>query len=315
VLQGFVPNRGDAWQYTLDSLARYFETGWEPAGGEDLLPRGRHLLDTLEEEAPAAIREAIGPYLASARLLARRTAELHRTLGSLRSEDAADPAFAPEPFDDQYRWSTYEAMRDLTAHAFLLLSNSLDRLPEGARAEAEAIAGRQHEIMARFRPLVEREISALRCRCHGDYHLGQVLYTGEDFVIIDFEGEPVRSLAERRRKHSPLKDVAGMLRSFHYAAASALQDQVSKEQERAGDAQLLEQWADAWYLWVSAAYLKEYLAVAAAGAFLPQAREDLQALLDAYLLEKAVYELIYELNNRPGWVGIPLRGVKQIMGF
>jgi maltose alpha-D-glucosyltransferase/alpha-amylase len=206
-------------------------------------------------------------------------------------------------------------MRDLTAHAFLLLSNSLDRLPEGTRVEAEAVAGRQDEILTRFRPLVEREISALRCRCHGDYHLGQVLYTGEDFVIIDFEGEPVRSLAERRRKHSPLKDVAGMLRSFHYAAASALQDQVSKDQERAGDVRLLERWADAWYLWVSAAYLKEYLAVAALGSFLPQARDDLRALLDIYLLEKAVYELIYELNNRPGWVGIPLRGVQQIMGF
>src|SRR5439155_9523262 len=112
-----------------------------------------------------------------------------------------------------------------------------------------------------------------------------------------------------------LKDVAGMLRSFHYAAASALQDQVSKDQEQAGDSRLLERWADAWYLWVSAAYLKEYLAVAAPGSFLPQAREDLQALLDVYLLEEAVYELIYELNNRPGWVGIPLRGVKQIMGF
>jgi maltose alpha-D-glucosyltransferase/alpha-amylase len=311
VLQRFVPNQGDAWRYTLDSLARYFDTGWDPMSSGDLLPRGHHLLAMQEEEVPQPVRDAIGPYLESARLLGRRTAEMHLTLAS----DPANPAFAPEPFDAHYRWFIYESMRDLTAHAFLLLNNNLASLPDEARSEVEATAGRQDEVMARFRPLIEQELAAVRTRCHGDFHLGQILYTGSDFMIIDFEGEPVRSLEERRRKHSPLKDVAGMLRSFHYAAASALQAHVSKELDRGGDPLLAEQRADAWYLWVSATYLKEYLAVTSKASFLPQARDELQVLLDAHLLEKAVYELIYELNNRPSWVRIPLRGVKQIMGF
>jgi maltose alpha-D-glucosyltransferase/alpha-amylase len=311
VLQGFVPNKGDAWRYTLDSLASYFERDSQPASGEDPVPRGWHLLEMRHEEAPAAVGGAIGAYLGSARLLGRRTAELHEALAS----DPDNPAFAPEPFDDRYRKFMYESMRDLTAHAFLLLRDNLDNLSEAEREEARAIAGRQDEIMARFRPFVDSEISATRARCHGDYHLGQILYTGDDFVIIDFEGEPVRSLEERRRKHSPLKDVAGMLRSFHYAAASALQAQQSKERDASRDSRMQQQRADAWYMWVSAAFLREYLAVASSGSFLPRKREDLQVLLDAHLLEKAVYELIYELNNRPGWVRIPLQGVKQIMGW
>ncbi|MFL5733548.1 MAG: phosphotransferase, partial [Chloroflexia bacterium] len=192
---------------------------------------------------------------------------------------------------------------------------NIDKLQEAAREEGRAVTERQDEIMARFRPLVDGEISAVRTRCHGDYHLGQVLYTGDDFVIIDFEGEPVRSLEERRRKHSPLKDVGGMLRSFHYASASALQDQMSNYLGSWGNVQDLEKCADAWHHWVSAAYLKEYLAVASSGSFLPQSPEELKVLLDAYMLEKAVYELIYELNNRPAWVRIPLQGIKEIMGF
>jgi maltose alpha-D-glucosyltransferase/alpha-amylase len=134
-----------------------------------------------------------------------------------------------------------------------------------------------------------------------------VLYTGSDFAIIDFEGEPVRSLAERRRKHSPLKDVAGMLRSFHYAAYAALFSELEKD---GADALRLELLASAWHSWVSAAFLREYLAVAGEGSFLPASEVDLRLLLDAHILEKAVYELIYELNNRPGWVRIPLQALR-----
>jgi predicted RNA-binding Zn-ribbon protein involved in translation (DUF1610 family) len=153
----------------------------------------------------------------------------------------------------------------------------------------------------------------MRTRCHGDYHLGQVLYTGNDFVIVDFEGEPARHLGERRIKRSPLRDVAGMIRSFHYAAYAALRGQTSTVL-RPEDQPLLEEWAGAWYQWVSATFLKSYLEIMAVTPILPQTRDGMKVILDAYLLEKALYEVNYELNNRPDWVGLPLRGILQVLG-
>ncbi|HYO49766.1 MAG TPA: putative maltokinase [Chloroflexia bacterium] len=303
ILQGFVPNQGDVWQYTLEALGDYFTRAMEiQLDGQESSPRNRHLLDIINEDVPPHIRQAIGPYLAAVGLLGRRTAEMHVALAS----DSDDPAFAPEPFTDEYQTSIYEAMRGLTEQAMSLLRNRLDSLPDATEREARSTLEREGEVLAYFQPLVEHRLSAMRTRCHGDYHLGQVLYTGSDFAIIDFEGEPVRSLAERRRKHSPLKDVAGMLRSFHYAAYAALFSELEKD----GDAQRLEPLASAWSLWVSAAFLREYLAVARQGSFLPASKEDLRVLLDAHILEKAVYELIYELNNRPDWVRIPLQALR-----
>jgi len=149
----------------------------------------------------------------------------------------------------------------------------------------------------------------MRIRCHGDYHLGQVLYTGKDFVIIDFEGEPARPISERRIKRSPLRDVAGMLRSFHYAAYARLFAQQEAGLIRSEDFSYLESWVEFWHTWVSVLFLKAYLEVAAQGGFLPRTNEELQVLIDIYLLEKAIYELGYELNNRPEWIRIPVRGI------
>ncbi len=149
---------------------------------------------------------------------------------------------------------------------------------------------------------------------HGDYHLGQVLWTGNDFVIIDFEGEPGRPLGERRIKRSPLHDVAGMMRSFHYAAYAALLGAGGlrpDDEERLGGS--AESWLRYWYGWVAAVFLRAYLQAADGAAFLPASRDDLDTLLDAFLLEKAVYELRYEVANRPDWVPIPLQGVRQLL--
>ena len=160
---------------------------------------------------------------------------------------------------------------------------------------------------ARFDALLDQPIHALRSRIHGDYHLGQVLYTGQDFMIIDFEGEPARPLSERQMKRSPLQDVAGMLRSFHYAAYAAY---FSQAQDAASMPEL-EPWARFWHLWVSVTYLKAYMEVVRGAAFLPSSPDEVKLLLDVYLIEKAVYELGYELNNRPSWVTIPLQGILQ----
>ncbi len=305
LLQGFVTNRGDAWHYTLESLAGYYRTAEHQLGvrGVDLaLPRAP-LLELVQDPLPVQAKPLIGAYLDSARLLGRRTAELHLALAS----DPNQPAFAPEPFTPEFQAHLQRSMRELVDHNMQLLRTRFAALPESGKDDAQQVLMREAEIAGRFDALLARPIRALRTRIHGDYHLGQVLYTGADFMIIDFEGEPARPLSERRMKRSPLQDVAGMLRSFHYAAYAAY---FAQEQD-GRPAPELEAWTRFWHLWVSVAYLQSYLAVADGAAFMPDEPDDLKLLLDVYLVEKAVYELGYELNNRPGWVQIPLQGILQ----
>jgi len=155
------------------------------------------------------------------------------------------------------------------------------------------------------RAVLERRPAMLRIRIHGDYHLGQVLFTGKDFIIVDFEGEPSRSLSERRFKRSPLRDVAGMIRSFEYAAAYGLRH----GPRRAEDVPALQPWARLWIRWTSAAFLGGYLGLAGDASYLPREPAELAAMLEFYILDKTVYELRYELNNRPSWVDIPLEAL------
>ena len=312
ILHGFVPNQGDAWQYTLDALDHYFERALVHEVQQPPLPQNP-LLAVSEEALSPLVQETIGAaYLAMTQLLGQRTAELHIALAS----DTVDPHFAPEPFSTLYQRSIYQTMRSLTAQSFPLLRQRLKGLPQTVRGEAQRVLDHEQDILKRFQAILGRKITAMRIRCHGDYHLGQVLYTGKDFVIIDFEGEPARPLSERRIKRSPLRDVAGMLRSFHYAAYTVLFNQEAEGVYASHPEALafLEPWARFWYLWVSAVFLKTYCESASRASFLPRTREELQVLLDAYLLEKAVYELDYELNNRPDWVRIPLQGILQLLG-
>jgi len=306
-LQSFVPNEGDAWQYTLDSLNRYFQYVLaHPTVQVPPIPE-KHLLSLLKEP-PALAQETIGPYLVSSQLLGERTAELHVALASAPD----DPDFAPEPFSLIYQNSLCHAMRSFATQTLQLLQEQLKELPEELRENAQQVLDAEDIIVERFQLLRNRKISAARIRCHGDYHLGQVLYTGKDFVIIDFEGEPARSLSERRIKRSPLRDVAGMIRSFHYAAHSALLHQSSLAL-RPEDLPALEHWAQFWYVWVSSSFLMSYLNGVEQAQLLPEDPEQLRILLDAYLLEKAVYEIGYELNNRPDWLKVTLQGILQLL--
>ena len=165
-------------------------------------------------------------------------------------------------------------------------------------------------MLQRFKRVYAHKIEALKIRTHGDYHLGQVLFTGRDFVILDFEGEPARAYSERRLKRSPLRDVAGMLRSFHYAAYGGLFEREAYVQ---GQAAYLEDWAEQWYHYMSGFYLRAYLEKADQHAFIPPNPEDFNTLIQTFLLEKAIYELNYELNNRPKWSIIPLKGILYVM--
>jgi maltose alpha-D-glucosyltransferase/alpha-amylase len=311
VLQQFVPNEGDAWSYTLDTLERYFEHALTSRGEAPSVDFSTGaLLAHTREPLPPDVYQLIGDYLELARLLGQRTAEMHLALAS----DPERPGFKPQPFTQLYQRSLYQSMRNLTARTFRLLRGNTGHLPEPLRDQAAAVLGLQEPILAHFRRCLERRLTAVRIRTHGDYHLGQVLFTGNDFVIIDFEGEPARSLSERRLTRSPLRDVAGMLRSFHYAAHAALQDQKGSSVVRTEDQTGLEPWARYWYRWVSVAFLQAYLTTAAGAPFVPPGHEDLGTLLDVFLLEKAVYELGYELNSRPDWVRIPIEGIRQIIG-
>jgi len=306
-LQCFVPNEGDAWQYTLDFLNRNLKHVLaHPTVQAPPMPQ-EHLL-SLPQEPPPLAQETIGPYLVSARLLGERTAELHMALASAPD----DPEFAPEPFSLIYQNSLYHAMRSFTTQMLQLLRERLKEIPNGLKENAQQVLDSEKSIIDRLQLIRNRKISAARIRCHGDYHLGQVLYTGKDFVVIDFEGEPARSLSERRIKRSPLRDVAGMIRSFQYAAHSALLHQTSLGL-KSEDISALRDWTQFWCVWVSSCFLTSYLNSVDQAQLLPDDQEQRRILLDAYLLEKAVYEIGYELNNRPDWLQVPLHGILQMI--
>ena len=303
VLQGYVPNQGDAWQYTLNTLARFLQGAEQLDSEPPTMPR--NVVQASAAELPEAAARTVGAYLESARLLGRRTAELHMALAS----DPTDPAFAPEKVTAQDQRSIYQSMSGLALRSTELLRTQLNKLPQDAREEARHVLELEPRIAAIFKKFLGRRQETTRIRIHGDYHLGQVLYTGHDFVIIDFEGEPTRSLYERRLKRLALRDVAGMLRSFDYASQAALRsDQLAAE-----TLPRLRTWARFWVESVSAAFLKSYLAAAGTASFVPQAVDDLDLQLTTMLLEKALYELRYELNMRPDWVRIPLRGILEVL--
>ncbi|MGH9378842.1 MAG: phosphotransferase, partial [Terriglobia bacterium] len=269
------------------------------------------LLELTATGPPAFVREAIGGYLDSAALLGQRTAELHLAL----SENRSDPGFAPEPFSHHDCEALSADAARLAGQAVHLLEERLEFIPPLAREKALRLLSSKGRLFDRCREILARPVTAERTRVHGDYHLGQVLFTGTDFVIIDFEGEPERPLGERRSKQSPLRDVAGMFRSFHYAASSVLLPRTS---DAAGDAApermaLLDAMGRTWRLWVSAQFLKAYLETAGNAGFVPQDREELKRLLNVFLIDKAVYEIVYELRNRPSWVTIPLDGILELL--
>jgi maltose alpha-D-glucosyltransferase/alpha-amylase len=186
-------------------------------------------------------------------------------------------------------------------------------VPDDAAPLPPELAQRRARNQERFTGLLEGKIDGVRIRTHGDFHLGQMLYTGKDFVILDFEGEPARRLSERRIKRSPLRDVAGMLRSFDYAVHAALSELTERAAVAPGQRQELERWGRRWYEASAGAFLQAYLETVRGAGLVPESEEDRDLLLEVYLLDKAVYELRYELDNRPAWAGIPARGIVRLI--
>jgi maltose alpha-D-glucosyltransferase / alpha-amylase len=304
LLQAFVVNRGDAWKLTLNDLANYYDRAGQISTQDIKIPQ-RTVLALAGLELGAEVQERIGSYLELARLLARRTAELHLVLAG----ETDDPAFSPQPFGNDELHDFCTSSLELVGQTFELLGQRQHLLHPNTHQLVERVLASEQKTRNRLESLSGRTITAMRTRIHGDYHLGQVLFTGDDFVIIDFEGEPARSLSERRAKRSPLQDVAGMLRSFHYAAYAPLVG----DPATTGNLKQLAPHARYWQTWVSAAFLRTYLDTSGDAGYIPRSQDELQTLLDAYLLDKAMYELRYELNNRPQWVAIPLEGIASLM--
>jgi len=289
MLQGFLPNQGDAWNYTQDTLKRFLE--------ECLLQP-----ETMEEQ----IEETHAVFLMMMRILGLRTGELHRAL----AQPSGDPAFEPEAIkaDDLNEWTQHV----VTEAAWTLdkLEQQRDRLSEPLHALADRLVAARDQILERINSLKPVDLEAQKTRYHGDYHLGQVLVSKNDFIIIDFEGEPARTLEERRSKHSPLKDVAGMLRSFNYAGYAALSHVTA---DRPADTSLLEPFVRDWEQRTVGAFLDGYAEAIADCPIYPAEPTSARALIDLFLLEKAFYELRYELDNRPGWVRVPLGGLAELL--
>lgn len=281
ILQSHIANRGDAWEYAAQQL-REFASRFETGGAST---------------TPATNFED------NARKLGQRTAELHSEL----ADDDEDPVWRPVAYDEEALHDWADGTLVLAERAFRLLELRLDRLSPPARAICERVRTAEDQVRSHFAAIPQQSVTVDRIRCHGDFHLGQVLWTGNDFVIIDFEGEPTRSLEERRRKHCALRDVASMVRSFHYATCFAAVVETSASHP------LPSALFDAWYDVTRKAYLDAYRSTAAAATYVPQSQSEWDWLMRVHLLEKAVYELDYELNHRPDWVSIPAAGILQLL--
>jgi len=311
VATSFVPGCKDAWEYTVDTLGRFLERiqtlPMENNQAPPLPATSIVRLAALEIPKPTA--ELIGSFLQDARLLGARTAAMHLALAS----ETNDPGFRPEPWTPHAQRALFQSIRNLARQNFQLLQHCLPGLPPDIQDQARQILGLEAEILLRLRKIYERRIEAVRIRTHGDYHLGQVLHTGKEFLIVDFEGEPDIPLSQRQLKCSPLRDVAGMIRSFHYAANTALLRRTESGAFHPGQLKAASAWARHWSCLVSAAFFKCYLESSGSAPYLPAKQEDLQIMMEAELFRKAIYELGYELNNRPSWVGITFQGILELM--
>ena len=313
LLNGYV--RGtEAWQYTLDHLGLFYEhalTRAEAVAPAAEAPRihgnAKSATDSVPERELA--QELIGSYLETVRLLGRRTGELHATLAS-RTED---PVFAPEPFTDLYRHGIYHGMLARVGRTADALRGSLDRLPEAVQEDAQSVLDRLPGIGSRLRFLRDERITAARIRIHGDYHLAQALYTGKDFVLIDFEGDLGRPQSERRIKRSPLEDVAGMLDSYYHASHGVMFGETPGVIPKPEQLNALEAWAKFWFRSVRAEFMEAYLATPGVPELLPRNPEHLETMLEVYLLDFAVRKLSYVLKHSPDRIRVPAHAILELV--
>jgi maltose alpha-D-glucosyltransferase / alpha-amylase len=231
---------------------------------------------------------------------------MHRALAS----DAGQKDFAPEDFSLHYQRSLYSGLQSLVRETFQNRTADLGKVPDGVRQETQALMARREEVLALLKRIYAKKLDVVKIRIHGNYHLGQVLFTGKDVAVYDFGGNPSRSHSERRLKRSPLRDVTGMIHSFHYAAYSGL---LLNDQIRTEDIPKLLPFAELWVHYVSGFFIHAYLQTVEGSLFIPRDENDLKLMLQTYSLEKAIQDLNEELSSRPDWVIVPLRIIQSIL--
>ncbi len=307
IVENHIPHQSDGWLLAVDELTRFLESVSSAVVDP---PEIGNLVHPLDAPQPSAeFLERTGNWLETVGALGARTAELHAALARAKGRED----FAPERFTPFYQRALAQGFRVRARNSLRTLRSSLNTLPDETQQLAKLVLDAEPGFLRRLHTVTDRPLRGLRIRCHGDLHLGQVLSTGSDWVFIDFEGEPSRSLGDRRIKRSPLRDVAGMVRSFQYAAQFSLRQVAVGVHESGRDH--ARRWADAWYLWTAAAFLSRYFeGVAETGIVEPDGTET-RFLLDTFMLDKALYELGYELDNRPAWVDIPLRSIVDLLGL
>ena len=312
IVSEYVPNEGDAWQHYLDDVSRHFE---ELMVAELEPPAAPRPTDPIATARPAAARdkaasEEFGGFVESVDLLGRRTAQMHRALA-----DSDDADMRPERFTALTQRSLYQGVRSQVRSVLSELRRARTRLGDSDLELAERVLDHGDQLIELLEPLRGDRLGGVRMRIHGDFHLGQALWTGKDFVIVDFEGEPARPISERRLRRSPLADVAGMCRSFGYAAHTAVRDQIERgllpEHADDRDVGASHEWAAWWQDAAGVVYLAGYLEEMADTELLPTDPEQTRDLLVAHLLEKATYEVRYELRYRPSWLSIPLKALLE----
>ncbi|BBD09515.1 maltose alpha-D-glucosyltransferase [Desulfovibrio ferrophilus] len=312
VLQSYIPSEDDAWTYTQDVLQGFLE---ELRLHPEPPPKanGQHLLDTLGKQPPSKIRAHFGSYLEQMGILGTRTAQMHRALASVPPGSKDDDAFRPESFTRLYQRSVYQGCRSRVGRVLPLLAKAMDKLPQSTQLEAQWVMDHKAQCQDFYKGLLDDRLSCKRIRCHGDYALVQALLSRRDFAIIDFEGDASRPLSERRIKRSCLRDMAGLIRSLHYAGFAALSSAYEHGLCLEDSMDDLRAWCRSWRFWTASAILDAYFKALDGFDIVPTGHEERKLLLDIFLLDKAMYELDEELLNRPEWAAVPLRAIRQLL--
>ncbi len=309
MLAGFIPNEGNAWNFTQSFIGQFFD---KIQLTKDANPEPPAITPALMQDYLADDEDHLSGmvdhfYLEMVRLLGQRTAEMHLALTS----EKTDRDIVPEPFSLLYQKSMYQSFRTLIKRTFADLRAVKNQVPADDRELLMYVLDNENILLDKIKTTLESEkIRSMKTRIHGNYHLKHALFTGKDFIIIDFEGEMDLDLSTRILKYCPFKDVAGMIRSFHYAVYAG---HFAREIMYPGSSQILEPWLEHWYHLVSNHFLKAYLETVNNAPFIPREKNQIEALIRLFLIEKAVYEADRELNNRPGWVRIPLKGLVKIV--
>ena len=309
MMQELVENHGDGYSYMLERINNYIER---------ILARDRQTLRPEErigtlsspagfEELPEELQVLLGGNASDqARQIGIRTGQMHLALAAAKG----NKDFEPEDFSLHYQRSLFSSMQSLVRESYQSQHRNLNRVPEGLREEVAALFRRRDEILTTLKRIYNKKLDVVKTRIHGNYHLHSVLLTGRDIAIHEFSGNPEKSFSERRLKRSPLRDVATMILSLHDVAHEGF---ITTSQVQHEELQTLMPFANMWAHYMSGFFVKAYLETVQDSQFIPHTKEDLDVMLQTYMLERALKDLIVELDTRPEWAQVPLRIIQSIL--